>query len=406
MKSNLSRTEIREKKILYLITQSELGGVQCYIFDLALNLGNEFNIMVGFGEQGEAGELAKKLKQANIAYYSIPHLQRAICPFKDFLALIKIIKLIKKVKPDIIHLNSSKISILGSLAFAFIRIFVYSRHSHYIRDIRIIYTVHGWVFNEPLPIWKKLFYQYAEKFTALFKDKIICVSEFDRQTALRKKITTNKKLITIHNGIKPINFYTKIEARQKLFTPYPKIPIQEYINIIIGTIGNLYQTKGFTYLVKAINILITNYQLPITTVIIGEGKERKKLENLIKQNNLENNIILTGRIDKAAQLLPAFDIYVCSSVKEGLSYTIIEAMQAGLPIVATMVGGNPELIQDNKTGLLVQAKNPEQLARKIKQFIDNPELRKKLGEQAKIQAKKNFSLEKMIKETKKVYLAK
>ena len=102
----------------------------------------------------------------NIKYIYLNHLKRAISPGHDLLALRQIIKLIKKEKPNIIHLNSSKISILGSLAVLFTKLKIKNQ------KLRIIYTVHGWVFNEPLPVWKKLFYKYAENFTARFKDKI------------------------------------------------------------------------------------------------------------------------------------------------------------------------------------------------------------------------------------------
>ncbi len=387
-----------KKTILYLVTQSELGGAQRYVFDLATNLSQEFNISVAFGEQGEKGELAKQLKQANIKYYVIPHLKRAISPINDLKALIEIIKLIKKLKPNIIHLNSSKISILGSLVGFLIKSEILNLKSE------IIYTVHGWVFNEPMPAWKKLFYKYAEKFTAIFKHKIICVSEFDRQTAIKEKICNPKKLTTIHNGIEQINFLPKEQASEKLFRIINKSEIRNpKSEIRIGTIANLYPTKGLEHLIQAIHLLISNYQLPITAIIIGEGEERKNLEDLIGQLNLKNNVILTGRINNAAELLPAFDIYVCSSVKEGLSYTIIEAMQAGLPVVATNVGGNPELIQDHQTGLLAQAKNPQDLAEKIQELINNPDLQQKLGSEAKQKAEAEFNLEKMVEKTKKIY---
>ncbi|MFH0923895.1 MAG: glycosyltransferase, partial [Candidatus Falkowbacteria bacterium] len=97
------QNQSNKKTILYLVTQSELGGVQRYIFDLAENLKTEFNVSVAFGEQGEKGELAKKLKIAEITYYTIPHLKRAISPINDLKALFEIIKLIKKIKPNIIH---------------------------------------------------------------------------------------------------------------------------------------------------------------------------------------------------------------------------------------------------------------------------------------------------------------
>lgn len=411
------------KTILYLVTQSETGGVQQYIFDLANALKQEFNIIVAFGEQGEQGELAARLKEAGVEFFALKHLKRSISPFNDLLALLEIIKLIKKTKPDIIHLNSSKISILGSLAALCV-----TRYA-----LRVVYTVHGWVFNEPLPLWKKKFYFFAEKLTAKYKDRLICVSEFDRQIALNKKIypapgrlggiALEKNLITIHNGIAPINFLSRDEARQKLSSQISKFPAQGWSasggpsqgwsasggqfpisNIIIGSIANLYKTKGLEYLVQAAKILISNFHSPITFVIIGEGEERKNLEDLIAQLNLKNNFLLAGKIDKAAELLPAFDLYVCSSVKEGLSYTIIEAMQAGLPIVATTVGGNQELIADNKTGLLIEPKNPQALAEKMYQLLNSPGLSRELGENAKQKALREFSMENMIKNTKDAYL--
>ena len=402
-----------KKNILYLITRAELGGAQRYVLDLANNLQGEFNITVAFGKQDTNGELAEKLKIAGINNYNIPHLKRAISPIDDFLALVEIIKLIKKIKPNIIHLNSSKISILGSIASLIIKFQVSSF------KFQVVYTVHGWVFNEPLPRWLKLFYFWAEKITALFKNKIICVSEFDRQIALTKKIAAALKLITIHNGLAPIEFYSKEEARQRIHSVIPASEPESSVqhheqvsglrvkpamtsNLLIGSTGNLYKTKGFEHFIKASKI-ISEQKISATFIIIGEGEERKKLETLIRQNNLANDFILTGRINEAAKLLPAFDIYVCSSVKEGLSYTIVEAMQAGLPIVATNVGGNSELIEDNITGLLAEAGNPESLAQKIIELIKNPALKNKLGQQAKLKAREEFGLEKMVEETKKAY---
>jgi len=382
-----------KKKILYLITQSELGGAQRYVFDLANNLRNDYIIEVAFGEQRNNGILAKKLNDNKIPHYTIPHLKRAISPINDLLALIKIIKLIRDTRPDIIHLKSSKISILGSLAGIFSR-------------AKIIYTVHGWVFNEPLPIWKKLFYRYAEKFTALFKDIIICVSEFDRQTAIKEKICPKKKLVTIHNGIEPINYLPSQLARQKLMSLISgsETKIVE-TSLLIGTIGNLYETKGFEYLIEAIYHLNNKYKILSNLIIIGDGRIRQELKNLIAQLNMRSFIFLTGQINKAAQLLPAFDIYVCSSVKEGLSYTIIEAMQAGLPIIATKVGGNPELIEDDKTGVLLEPKNPLAIAEKIKELTANLDLRQLISAQAREKALNVFCLEKMLNKTKKAYLS-
>ena len=375
-------------KILYFITQSEYGGAQRYVFDLANNLKSDFQVAVAMGEQGKDGRLAKKLDENDIKYFILPHLKRDISPLNEIFALREIIKLIKKYQPDIIHLNSSKISILGSLAALFTK-------------TKVIYTVHGWVFNEPLPTPLKWFYLWLEKFTAKFKDKIICVSESDRQVALKYKIAPVEKLITIHNGLAPINFYAREEALPLLNKE------RAGGEVLVGSIGNLYQTKGFEYFIEAAGRLMADLSFPRRResrfIIIGEGSERKNLENLIAKHNLKNNFILAGNIDQAARLLKAIDVYVCSSVKEGLSYTLIEAMQAGRPIVATAVGGNPELIENNITGLISAAQNAQALAEKIKTLLDNKTLADKLGQSAKAKAMAEFGLEKMVEQTKNVY---
>lgn len=379
-------------RILYLITQSEFGGAQRYVFDLAINLKSEFNVIVAAGKDGKNNEFENLLKENRIDFYSIPHLKRKISPLNDLLAIFEILKLIKKLKPDIVHLNSSKVSILGSIVAK-------------ICSLYAIYTVHGWVFNEPMPKCKKLFYFLAEKLTSFLKNKIVCISRLDYDIAKSKLRIKEEKLSLIYHGIRPLNFISREEARKKIKERCEMRNAK--CEIIIGTIANLYKTKGLEYLIEAVKILMnelraTSYEL--RAIIIGEGTERKNLENLIKKYNLEKNIFLLGNIKNAAELLPALDIYICSSVKEGFPYSILEAMSAGLPIVSTNVGGIPEIVDDGKNGLLIEPHNPEKLAEKIKILIEDEALRKEFIKEAKKTANEKFKLSEMIKKTKEIYL--
>jgi glycosyltransferase involved in cell wall biosynthesis len=379
------------KKILYLITQSDFGGAQFYVYSLATGLKNDYKIIVAGGEQGYDGELAKKLNKENIKYLYLKNLKRAINPWRDFLAFLEIIKVIKKEKPDIIHLNSSKISIIGSIAVKICSMLHVTCYT--------IYTVHGWVFNEPMCFLKKIFYKYAEKFTAGFKDKLICVSDYDKQIAIKEKICPTFKLTTIHNGIKNIEFLPKKEAIEKL-NKYSKSDISS--PIIAGTIANLYKTKDLKNLIEAIHILLT-LDFKLSTIIIGSGPEQNELIGLIKKYGLNKKIYLLGNIKNASRYLKAFDIYVCSSVKEGFPYSILEAMQAEVPIITTNVGGIPEMIKNNQSGLLINAKDPEIMAEKIKLLINNKNLRNKLSKNSKEEIMKNFNLNNFLNKTKKIY---
>jgi len=384
-------------KILYIITQSEQGGAQLYVKTVAeAARGQNWAVDIAIGDNGD-GWLNQETTAMGGEFWPLKHLKRPISPINDLIAIFELANLYQKIKPDLIHLNSSKAGILGSLAFLVAKF----NWKLKIGNWKLFYTAHGWVFNEPMPQYKKWLYRTLEKVTAGIKDKIICVSDYDCQAALAAGICPAEKLITIHNGIDlPVEYFLDKEtARRKLLTATDRNPRE----ILIGTIANFYPTKGLGYLIGAVGILVNDYRLPITAVIIGEGELRPQLEKQINDLGLQKNIILTGKIKDASKYLKAFDIAVMSSVKEGFPYFLLEAMSAGLPIISTNVGGIPEIISDNETGYLVEPQNPPALAEKIKLLADRPELRQKFGETGLIKVKKEFSQEKMIKKTFAAY---
>lgn len=398
------------KKILYLITQSELGGAQRYILDLANGFKGEYEIAVAFGEQGDNGELAKQLHKSGFKTYDLKHLKRPISPINDLRCIFEIKQLIETITPDIIHLNSSKVSILGSVAAKLLRL---QKKLHY--EFRVIYTAHGWVFNEPQARWKRRFYLHAEKWTACFKDQIICIDKHDYRLAIGRLGIPDKKVSIVYHGLsleKQI-FLPRTEARQKLFANIKNAKQLGENDLLVGSIGNLYATKGFRHFVKAMHYLLIDYKLPVTAVIIGEGPERERLEAKIirfhpmdfdaKNGDVKNKIILAGKIDNASELLKAFDIYICSSVKEGFPYSILEAMAAERPIVTTNVGGIPDMITDEQNGLLVEPEKSRAMAARINWLLTEPGLKEKLAERAKHDVTSRFNYKKMLDQTARIY---
>ena len=382
---------------MFVVTQGEWGGAQRYIYDLAGSPeAQNWAVDVAFGSDSE-NALGLKMEALGAKIWPLKWLKRPILPIADILAIFELFWLFRQTRPNVIHLNSSKAGVLGSLA-ASLKYFGLLTF-----DFRLVYTVHGWIFNEPMNAFKKQLYLLLEKFTARFKDKIICVSEFDRQVAIENKIAPAEKFVTIHNGIdaEAMEFLPKDEARRELIkNPWdPHAPSGLGMTTVIGTIANFYPTKGLEYLIEAVRLLVTDYQLPVTAVIIGDGELRPQLENLISKYNLQNNVFLVGKKENGSRYLKAFNIYVCSSVKEGFPYSILEAMAAGLAVVSTKVGGIPEIIEDGKNGLLIESKNPAELAEKIKHLIDDDVLAKKIAEQTKLAAENNFSQQSMIQKT-------
>ncbi len=380
-------------KILYIITQTEWGGAQKYVFDLstfARLQGHEVVVATG---QGEDSMLIEKLTEVGIETHQLKNLVRNISLFKDIAAVFELAGLYRKIRPDIIHLNSSMAGVIGSFASVF-----YRRNKH-----RIVYTAHGWVFNEPMNQIKRWIFLFLERFSAKLKDKIICVSEFDRQVALKHRITPDKNLAAIHNGLDAdkTEFLSREEALKEL-TANSKFSVPDS-EIIIGTVANFYPTKGLDYLIKTTQLLITRYSLSVTLIIIGDGQLRPELEKSIVEKDLTSKILLAGKKNRASQYLKAFDVYACSSVKEGLPYSIMEAMAAERPVVTTDVGGIPEIIQDEQNGLLTEPANPRELADKLARLIKDRDLAKKLGAAGAATVREKFSKEIMVEKTMEVY---
>ncbi|MDD5750774.1 MAG: glycosyltransferase family 4 protein [Candidatus Pacebacteria bacterium] len=378
------------KKILYLITSSEYGGAQKYVLDLAANLPTaDYQAIVAAGE-GD-GELFKRLKGLpGVEIVKLSNLKRMPSPITARRGLKEIIGLLVREQPDILHLNSSMAGFLGSWAAR-----IYKKRNR--ANLKVIYTVHGWVFSEP-GFLKPLVYFLVEKISAKWKDAFIVLSERDLKAGVRKKIAPENKFIKIHNGldIESLQFLPKEQAREVILKNFC-----DENKIIIGTLANLYATKGLPYLIKAARI-IAKERPEVGFVVIGEGPERKALEKLTARLGLRQTFFLTGTIPSAARYLAAFDIFVLPSIKEGLPYAVLEAMAAGLPIVATYVGGVPELIENDKSGLLVEPRNPAALARALGQLLGNPAQQKNLAHAARQRVEK-LSLTQMLNQTYSLY---
>jgi len=386
-------------KILFLVTQSEMGGAQRYIYEVIRGLNQEkyeFLVAAGEGDE-ELFEKISNLKTQNpklptvhtqqVKTQNLKYLKRVPNPLSQIYAVAEIYNLLKKERPDILFLCSTTAGLLGSIAS-----FLYKHSNAEHRTIRTIYRIGGWAFCDPRPWWQNKIILWAEKITAPLKDKIVVNSEIDRKLALKYKITPAEKIVKIYNGIDvdSLDFLPKEETRRylisKLKTQNSKLQLKTQNSKIIGTVANFYKTKGLEYLIEAMN----SYQLSAVScqlVIIGEGRLRPRLEGQIKKLGLEDKVILLGRIPDAYKYLKAFDVFVLPSLKEGFPWIILEAMAAEIPIVATKVGAIPEILPEE---FLVEPGNSQALAKKISWMLKHP---------AKTKLKPEFTLKTMLQKT-------
>lgn len=319
-------------KILMVITEGDLGGAQRNVLDISRELtrrGHEVTIAVGgtFTELSDAAE-ADALP---IPVIRLRHTFRSIKPLTDFRGLIEIFRLVRSMRPDIVHCHSSKVGVLASIAGR-------------LAGARVVYTAHGFVFQEELPFHVKFLYQLVEKFTTLFRHKVITVSQSDADAARAKHVVVNpKKLIVIPNGI-------DLSLEQQMLDPVAaRSVITEWCGAdllglrIVLSIANFYPAKNLPLLVRAFEFVLPRVP-EARLVLVGDGAQRAECEEIVRQNlKLTKSVFFAGKQPDAFRVLRAADVLCLSSTKEGMPYVVLEAKLAGTPIVATRVGGVSEM---------------------------------------------------------------
>ena len=378
-----------KKKVLFIVTQSEYGGAQRFIFNVALGLdANKYDIVVAFGATNESGKdfLETELAKHNIATYRLKYLSRNPNLYKDLRSIFEIRSYIRKNKFNTVFLNSSKAGFCGSIATFFpTRL-----------KTRVIYRIGGWAFNDPRPKWQKFFIIASEYLSARWKDIIVVNCKKDYDDATRLHIRPREGVKIIYNGLDAFKI-PSLERNNARAEIEKKLKIQDGTfekKIIIGTQANFYPAKGLNYLVETAQRFANHDN--VVFVIIGEGKLRSELESEIEAKKLRNTVFLTGFIKDAFKYFTAFDIFVLTSLKEGFPWAVLEAMTLKIPVIATGVGAIPEMIEDNKNGFIVEPKRPEQMGHRIEQLIKDYRLRQEFGIQAHQTVLFKFGLDKMI----------
>jgi len=368
-----------KKKILYIITKSNWGGAQKSVFDLATNLPR--NVFEPAVLLGGSGELKDKLEGISMQTFAVPILVRDINFIKDIKSFFYILKVIKDFRPDVLHLHSPKAGGLGALAGRLCGV------------KKIIYTSHGWTFNENRPLWQRRIIKFFSWIIGILSTKIIVISNSEFE-AVASWPLIRKKLTVIYNGIKMTTFLSTDESRKHLNLP------QEAL--IIGSIGELTGNKNYTDLINVASQLWDKQKFILA--IIGDGEKRAEITEKIKNDPvLNDHLKILGFKQDASRYLRAFDIFVLPSIKEGLPYVILEAGFAFLPVVATIVGGVPEIIESSKSGLLVQPKDNNGLKNAISFMLEHPKERAKYASALHASVTKKFSFEKMLAQTISLY---
>ncbi|MBX4189637.1 glycosyltransferase family 4 protein [Candidatus Parcubacteria bacterium] len=367
-------------KVLIGITKSNFGGAQRYVFELA-KAAKEARHDVAVLCGGE-GPLVEKLEAEGIRVIPLPILERNVVLRRDYKNFFSIYHILRKERPDVFHLNSSKMGGLGSVAGRLTRV------------PKIIFTGHSFEFNAPRPEYQKIIFRFLTWLIIMFSHKTICVSASGRN-ALSRWPLVSKKLFLIRNGLESFTLLQREEARQKL------VPGIKPSTLLVGTLAELHKVKGLDVLLTAFASAFKDSDTKC--VIVGEGEERESLTNLSKALGIDSQVHFAGFVENAKALLSGLDIFVLSSRSEGMPYALLEAGLAGMPVVATHVGGIPEIVTDSETGLLVPTENPYFLSKALTELSKDQGKRERFGKNLKRFVEFHFSQSEMLEQTLTLY---
>jgi len=336
-------------KIVQVIADSDLSGGPKHVLGILENINkDEFDVFL-ICPAGNLLTLARKIPGVEAYQVEMPSKFDVFAPMEMKYAFRKIYSSGNVFSPMIVHSHGPR---AGLLARASLPHGVFS-----------VYTEHRWDFDYHLENRVNEYFQlkYLRKYN--FKtDLIIAVSSSVKDFLLKKKLAPENRVIVIPNGI---------ELESKKLKVKSKNGDKKFHQITIGSVGNLNKQKGYDYLIEAMAIVVKKYP-HITLEIVGDGEEREDLRFKIKDLRLDKNITLLGRRNDVEKLMKHWDIFVSSSIAETFGIVLLEAMKNGLPIVATRVGGVPDIITSLKNGLLVAKEDPESLAEAILKLVDHP----------------------------------
>jgi glycosyltransferase involved in cell wall biosynthesis len=386
----------RRPKVLFLITKSNWGGAQRYVRDLAVDAqAAGWDVAVACGGSGALGD---ELAAAGIRAIPLPSLGRDVDARADWRACRDLWRAVGAERPDVLHVNSSKAGGLGALVGRLRRVPL------------VVFTAHGWAFNDPRfsAGWKRPLVRFLHLLTVAIAHRTIAVSEaVARQLGGPRWI--RRRLEIILNGVEPAALLPRDAARAALAARSAAAAAtfawaETNGALVVGLMSELHPVKGLDVLAEALAQLARRQPpVPVAAVVMGEGEARGQLEALAASLNLGPRLALAGFVKEAPSHLAAFDCFALPSRSEALALAALEAGAAGLPVIASRVGGIPEAIANLETGLLVSPERPRELAEALRRLAEDPSLRARLGDALRARVAARFSRGQMSTATLDLY---
>ena len=361
-------------RILFLIASTQVGGGPQVVLDLLSGLRRDFDFTVIAPADGPFFD---RFREAGARVYDVP--LRRLNPFLIF----SILRIIRYEQPVIVHTHGKGAGIHGRIAA-------------FISRIPVLHTMHG-IHIGSYGFFPRTFYLFLERIFSFFTKRIVAVSESERIEALRLKLFSLSRSIVISNGVSFSRFdslSTRTENRRLL-------GLRDSDFLITG-VGRLVHQKNFKEFLRIFARIVR--QAPnARACLVGDGDQRKELEILAQSLHIQNTVSFLGTRNDVPALLQASDLFLSTSLWEGMPLVILEAMTTGLPVFASDVIGSRDLVHNNETGLTYPLRDITTASRKLFELFQNSDLRARLGQAAQTFVRNKYSLDTMLQSYTQLY---
>jgi len=342
-------------------------------------------VVAGFAEDMDL-DISAEAKRQGFGIRSVAAMRRSIHPVRDAKALLQLIWIIGRGRYDLVHTHTSKAGVLGRLAACICGV------------PRVVHSPHGSVLFGYFNKRTTQIFAFLERLVSPLADRLICLTRFEIGEYARARIGRPSHYVVIPNGIDIDSFRGRRGDREAL---RESLDLSK-TGLVFISVGRLVPIKGFVDLIRAVR-LVVDAGYPIVLLLLGEGELREDLEAEARRLGIEKNIRFLGWRDDVPELMDAADAFVLASHNEGLGLVLVEAMSKGLPVVATRVGGIPDVVQDGATGHLVPPESPNALSQAMLKLIEDPWERKRMGEAGRRRADSRFSIDATVQLTQQLY---
>jgi glycosyltransferase involved in cell wall biosynthesis len=383
-------------KVLRIIARLNIGGPARHaaLLNEALGTRGLDTVLVYGMPDPQEGTLDQLVTERSLRSFLIPELGRAVKPWSDVQALLRLTRLVFRERPDVVHTHTAKAGALGRLAAS-----IYNAVRRRDRRCLVVHTFHGHVLSGYFGSSASTAVRWIERTLARVTDRVVTISESQRnELAFRFAIAPRKKIVVIPLGLDLASLAAlggpQTDAKRRFGF--------DGSELVFGYIGRFVPIKDLETLLRAYRE-VARSSSRVRLLMLGDGQLRPQLEALARSLGVSDTVKFAGWQLDLPVVYSAIDVVVLSSLNEGTPVALIEGMAAGRPVVATAVGGVADIVEHERTGLLVPPREPNQLARAMSAMAASERLRIEMGAAGRQEALHRFRIERLASDVEALY---